>query len=101
MNGNPVELDKSFSLRDALVYEYRIQVFHIRQADKLVNCGIVPDIPFQFGVLLTPHLGGHAEHRYIQHIGFISIDNAGLFGCHLWRDKVLFYGWYELQTLSR
>ena len=29
MNGYLIELDKPFTLRNALVYEYRIEVFHI------------------------------------------------------------------------
>ena len=52
----------------------------------------VPDIHFQFRVLFTPQLCRHTEHRHVQHVRFIGIDDICLCWRNLCRDKILFYG---------
>ena len=92
MNGYLVQLHKPLALSHALFDENRIEVFHIRQTDKFVDCGVIAYIAFHAGVSITPLLCRYAKHRHIQHIGLIGIDDACLCRCNLRRDKVLPYG---------
>ena len=48
-DGDPVEPDETLALRYALLDEYGIEVFHIREAYQLVDRGIVADVPFPPG----------------------------------------------------
>ena len=77
-DGYPVEFDEPFSLRHALSDEYGIEVFHVRQADQFVDGGIIADVAFAVGVGFAPLLCRHAEHRYVQRIGFVGVDDACL-----------------------
>ena len=49
MNGYLVQFHKPLALPHALLYENRIEVSHIRQADKFVDRSIVAYIPFEVG----------------------------------------------------
>ena len=91
MNGYLVQLHKPLALRHALLDENRIEVFHIRQADKFVDGGVVAYVSFEVGIGLAPLLCRYTEHRHIQHIGFIGIDDARLCRSNLRRDKVMLY----------
>ena len=46
MYGYLIQLDKSFTLSHALLDENSIEVLHIRQADKFVDCCVVANITF-------------------------------------------------------
>lgn len=92
MNGYLVQLYKPLALGYALLDENRIEVFHIRQADKFIDCGIVAYVPLEVGIGFAPLLCRYTEHRHIQHIGFIGVDDACLCRSNFRRDKVLLYG---------
>ena len=76
MNGYLVQLHKSLSLRHALLDENSIEVFHIRQAYEFVDCGVVAYVTFEVWIGFTPLFCRYTEHRHIQNIGFIGVDNA-------------------------
>ncbi len=91
MNGYLVQFHKPLGLRHTLLNKNGIDVFHIRQTDKLIDSSIIAYIAFQIRVSLPPLLCRHTEHSYIQHIGFISIDYARLSRSNLCRNKILLY----------
>ena len=92
MNGYPVKLNKSLALRHSLFDKNRIEVLHIRQAYKFVDCGVIPYVAFNVGVSLAPLLCRCTEHRHIQHVGFVGVNDACLCRSNLRRDKVMLYG---------
>lgn len=61
-------------LRNSLTDEQGIQVLHIREADQLVDRGIISDIPFKVGVCVAPFEGSNAKHGYVQHIGLAGVN---------------------------
>ncbi len=91
MNGYLVQLYKPLALRHALLNENRIEVFHIRQADKFIDCSVVTYVPFEIGIGFAPLLCRYTKHRYIQHIGFVGVNYTRLCWSNLRWDKVLLY----------
>ena len=87
--GDAVQADESFPLGNAVLYEHRIEAFHVRQAYQFIDGRIVADVAFQVGMLVAPFQGGHSEECHVQHIGFVSIDARGLDRGYLLRDKIL------------
>ena len=92
LNGYPVKADKPFVLRQAIVDENGIQILHIREANQLVDTGIVAHVSFEAGMRVAPFEGGHAKHGYIQHIGFAGINTRGLLRGDFPGDKGLLDG---------
>lgn len=76
MNGDLVQLHKPLALRHTLPDENRIEVLQIRQADKFVDCGVVVYVTFEVWIGFTPLFCRYTEHRHIQNIGFIGVDNT-------------------------
>ncbi|ADV43320.1 hypothetical protein Bache_1313 [Bacteroides helcogenes P 36-108] len=72
--GYPIEAEKPLMLRDAVVDEDGIQILHIREANQLVDIGIVAHVAFEVGMCVAPFKGGHAKHGYVQHIGLAGIN---------------------------
>ena len=48
--GNPVEPYEAFALRQALADEHGIKVLHVRETDKLIDGGIVAELPLRSGL---------------------------------------------------
>ena len=46
LDGNLVELHKTFALGHTVVDEYGVDVLHVRQADEFVDGGVVADVAF-------------------------------------------------------
>lgn len=91
MDGDLVQLHKSLALRHALLDENSIEVLHIRQTYKLVDCCIIAYVTFKVGIGFAPLLCRYTEHRNIQHIGFIGVDDTRLSRSNLRRNKVMLY----------
>ena len=92
MYGYLIQLDKSFTLSHALLDENSIEVLHIRQANQLIDSGIVTDIAFLVCIRLPPLFGSHAEHRYVEHISLVGVNDACLLRCHLFGDNIALDG---------
>ena len=92
LDGNLIQLNQSFALGQALVNEHGIEVLHVRQANQLIDSGIVTDVAFLVCIRLPPLFGSHAEHRYVEHISLISINDACLLGSNLFRNDVALDG---------
>ena len=92
MNGYLIEFNESFSLWNTLFNKHRIKIFHIRQADKFIDSGIIPNIPFQFGIGIPPLFCRHSKHCHIQHICFIGVNDINLFYSYFCGYKILFNG---------
>ena len=75
-----------------LVDEDGIEVLHIRQANQLVDSGIVAYVAFLVCICLSPLLGCHSEHRHVEYICFVGIYDACLLRSHLFGDDVAFDG---------
>ena len=78
MDGDLVQFHKSLALRQTLTDENRIEVFHIRQAYKFVDCGVVAYVAFQVRVSIAPLLCRYAEHRHVEYVGFVGINHIRL-----------------------
>ena len=92
LNGNLIQLYQSLALGQALVDEHGIQVFHVRQADQLIDSGIVAYVALLVGIHLTPLFCRHAKHGNIEHISLIGVDDACLLRYHLFRDNIALDG---------
>ena len=92
MDGYVVELHKTFALRYTLVNEDGVNVLHIREADKLIDSGVVADIAVEVWVGIAPLLGSHTKHRHIEHICFLCINDARLHWGHLLRNQMALDG---------
>ena len=92
LNGNLIQLYQSLALRQALVDEHGIEVFHVRKANQLIDCCIVAYVALLVSIRLSPLLGSHAEHSHIEHICLIGIDDACLLRCHLFGDDIALDG---------
>ena len=79
-------------MRHTLLDKNRIEVLHIRQADKFIDSGVVAYVPSEVGIGLAPLFCRYTEHCHIQHIGFIGVDDACLCRCNLRGNKILLYG---------
>ena len=88
MYGYLIQLNKPFSLWYAIVYKHGINIFHIWEADEFVDGGIVTDITFQLRIGLAPLLGSHAKHGHVEHVSFLSINNARL--------RRGYFFWYQM-----
>ena len=53
LNGYLVELHESFALGHTVVDEYGIDIFHVREANKLIDGGIVTDIALEVWIGLA------------------------------------------------
>ena len=78
LNRGLVEFDKPFRLRHSIIDEVGVQVLKIGQADQLTHIGVVTDVARPAWIAVAPHLGGHAEERHVEHIGFGRVDEIGL-----------------------
>ena len=91
-NGNPVQLQQPLSLRYPIIDEYGIQTFQIGKADQFIDIGVIPDVSFFIGIGFPPFLSCHPEHRHIQDIRFIRINNGGFAAVKFRRNQVLLDG---------
>ena len=78
-DGLLVQEVRSFVLRLALLNEEGIHRFKVDQDEQLLDRSVITHVALEFWMLSAPLLGGHSEQRYIQNIGFVSIDKALLF----------------------
>ena len=92
MDGNLIQFHQSLGLRHSLLNEHRIDVLHIGKAYKLVDGGVIADVSFEVRIGVAPLFGRHAEHRYIQHVRFICVDNACLSLCYLSGNEIVLDG---------
>ena len=86
-----VQFLEAFALREAVVYQHRVDVFEVRHADELVYLGVVAHVALQVGVGVAPLFGGLAEECHVQHVGFGGVDVINLAFVQPWRDEVLAY----------
>ena len=92
LDGDFVQFNQTLALRNTLVDEYGIEVLHIRQANQLIYGGIVTNVAFLVSICLTPLLGCHAKHGYIQYVSLVGLDDACLLRSHLFGDYIAFDG---------
>ena len=92
MDSDLVQLHEPIALRHTLLDENRVEVLHIRQTDKFIDRGVIAYVPLEIGIGFAPLLCRNSEHRHIQHIGFVGVDDVCLCRSDLRRDKVLLYG---------
>lgn len=91
VDGDLIEFLQSFRLWHSLFYKDSIEILHIGKTYQLIYWSVITDIPFKFRIGIAPLLGGHAKHRYIQNVGFIGIDDAGLSLRNLSWNKLVLY----------
>ena len=91
-NGNPIQLQQPFSLRYPVIDKNSIQTFQIGKADQFIDIGVIPDVPFFIGIGFPPFLSCHPEHRHIQDIRFVRINNGGFAAVKFRRNQVLLDG---------
>ena len=92
LDGNLVELDQSFALWQLLVDEEGVEIFHVGEADDLVDGCIVTNVSFLLGVGFAPLFGGHAKHGYVEHVCLMGIDDACLLRGHFFGNDVALDG---------
>ena len=78
LDSNCVEFLQSVALRNIVVYQYGVDIFHIREAYQFIDSSVVAYIAFQVGVGFTPVFGCHSEQGYIQYVGFAGINNRSV-----------------------
>ena len=78
LDGYFVEFLEALRLWNAIVYHDSIDILHVGDADKLVNCGVVALVAFQRWIRGLPLLVCHAEERDIQNICFTRVDDVHL-----------------------
>lgn len=83
-----IQLYQSFGLWHSLLNEYSVEILHIGKAYKLVDGGVIADVPFEVGICFTPLFRSLAKHSHIQHISFIGADDTCL--------NICYSGWYEI-----
>lgn len=71
-------------------YAKSISSSMFREADKLRNIGVIPDIPFFIRVAVAPFFCGEPEESHVEKIGFGCVHPVDLGRVELFRDQVLF-----------
>lgn len=71
-----VERGEPFRLWQALADEDRVETFEIGEDDQLLQRGVIADVSFCIGMIITPLLGRLAEEGDIQQIGLAGIDGS-------------------------
>ena len=69
-----------------------IDIFHVRDADELVDGGVVALVALERRVGGLPLLVRHAEECHIENIRFARVDDVHLCAGDLRRDEILLYG---------
>ena len=92
LDGNLIEFHKSFALWYSIIDKHGIDILHIRKAYQFVDSGIVTDIALHVWICLSPLLGSHSKHSYIQHISFLCIYDTCLCSCDFCRNQVTLDG---------
>ena len=84
-DGDLVELLQTIGLRESLTDQDGVHAFEIGQDDKLLDGGLIPDVPLGLGIGIAPFLGGLSEEGDIQEVGLGSVfQNGVLFGEGRW-----------------
>ena len=68
MNGYLVEASQPLGLRDAVLNHHGVEVFHVRQADELVDVRIVPLVSLQVWIRELPLLMRLPKERNVEDI---------------------------------
>ena len=89
MDRDFVEPLEPLGLGDAVLNHYRIEILHIRNADQLVDIGVIALIALQVGMLSLPLLVRLPEEGDIQHIRLIRVNNVHLRPRDRRRDEML------------
>ena len=89
MNGDFVQSFKPIWLRDTILNHHGVEVFHIGDADQLIDVRIVTLIALQVWVCDLPLLMRHTKQRDIQHVCLVRIDDVHLGTCDSRRNEVL------------
>ena len=55
-----------------------VDVLHVGDADKLVDCGVVALVALEVGVSALPLLMRHAEQGHVKNIRFACVDDVHL-----------------------
>ena len=79
-------------MRYAIIDHDGIDVLHVGDADKLVDCGVVALVAFERRVCGLPLLVRHAEECDIENVCLACVDYVHLRACYGGRDEVLLYG---------
>ena len=91
-DGDFVQLEQAFRLRQSLADEHGVEAFEIGEDDELFQCGVVADVALGFGVGVSPLLGCLPEEGDVEQICLAGIDERGLILGDGGRDKRLFDG---------
>ena len=83
---------QTLRLRNAVLYQHRIDVFHVGKTNQFVDRRIVADVAFLAGVLFPPLRRRHSEQSHIEHVRFIRIHITDLLRRKLRGDEVFFDG---------
>lgn len=91
MDGDFIEPPQSLWLRYAVLDHHGVEVFHVRQADQLIDVGIVSLVAFEVWMRELPLLMRLPEKRNVQHVRLVRIDDAHLGARNRRRDEVLLH----------
>ena len=89
MDGDFVEPPQSLWLRYAVLDHHGVEVFHVRQADQVIDVGIVSLVAFEVWMRELPLLMRLPEKRNVQHVRLVRVDDAHLGARNHRRDEVL------------
>ena len=89
MDGDFVEPPQSLWLRYAVLDHHGVEVFHVRQADQLIDVGIVSLVAFEVWMRELPLLMRLPEKHNVQHVRLVRVDDAHLGARNRRRDEVL------------
>jgi hypothetical protein len=85
-----IQFYKPFRLGNILADEVGIEILEIREADKLRDIGVIPDITALVRVAVPPFFCSGPEERHVEEIGFRCVDPVDLGRVELGWDQVLF-----------
>lgn len=80
VDGDFVKPDQALGLGHSHADELGVHAFDVSQYEELLNAGIFTHVARQFGVGVTPLLGGLAKQGDVEKISLACIGKAGLFG---------------------
>ena len=78
LDGDFVQFLEALGLGYSVVYHDGVDVLHVGDADKLVDCGVVALVTLEVGVRRLPLLVRLAEERDIEDIRFTCVDDVHL-----------------------
>ena len=90
MDCDCIQFYQPLGLGNIFSNEMCIEILKIREADKLRDIGIIPDIPFFIRIAVAPFFCGEPEEGHVEKIGFGCVHPVDLGRVELVWDQVLF-----------